>query len=1567
MNIVILLLISIIFWGVSPPSHAKTEVAELTPVLLQLAWKHQFEFAGFYAAVERGYYQDLGLEVKIREYQKNLDLVKEVVSGRAQYGISDSSLIIDRSHGDPVVLLANIFQHSPMVLLSQAGTNIHSPAQMKGKSMMLSSQENNASIIAMLISESVSLKQLDVKPHSFDIEDFINGKVEIISAYITNEPGVLKERKVKFNIINPINYGIDFYGNNIFTSEKELREHPEQVDHFVKASLKGWQYALEHPDEIIQLILTKYSSDKSLEALAYEAKALQRFILQDHIPLGTVDSNRMERIVDTYKQLNMLPKAFNLEGFIYQPESADDLSLNLSQEQQRWIKQHPQIIIGVDPAWPPFEFIDEKGSYSGMAAEYIQLIEEKTGLDFVVQDNPTWKSVMDNARNGKLDLLPAVMKSPQRSEFLDFTRPHINYPMVIVTGKDDAFIGSLKELDHKQVTVVKGYVTEDILRANHPGIKLKPAKNLEQALKMISSGEVDALVDNLASVSYTITQLGISNLRISGTTPYEFELGIAVQKQHETLLSIIQKALDHISKEEHKVIQNKWISIHYEQAPYYEKVIKSSIAVFIFIVLILFWNLRLASEIKARKIAELALNKNQKILEYRNNILELLSKGTPLKTILKVLIQQLEQSHPLMIGSILLLDKQKKQLVDGVAVSLPDDYMQAIDGIEIGMGVGCCGTAAYSGERVIVEDIMTHPYWQSYQELIQNAGVRACWSEPILSSTGEVLGTFAIYYREPKAPTEADLKLIHDFSILATLVIENYQSNELLKKLSFAVEQSANVVIITNKAGIIEYVNPKFVEVTGYQQEEAIGQTPRLLKSSKTDIALYKDLWKTLMSGKRWQGGFCNRKKSGELYWAWNNVAPISNSAGEITHFVAVQEDITARKASEEAIRNSEARLRNLVENTNIVAWEVEIETFRFNYISPHAEAMFGYPCAEWKREDFWADHIVDEDRKKSVSFCKSESKKGRDHTFEYRMKKANGDYIWVRDIVTVNKDATGKPISLSGFFIDIDEGKRYEKALEKAKLEAEQANKIKSEFLTTMSHELRTPMNGVLGMAQILEETELTTQQRQSVEIILRSGNGLLSIINDVLDLSKLDAEQFILEARHFNLERICADALNMFIPEGKHKNLQIKLDYPENCPRNFIGDALRLQQILINLLGNAVKFTSEGSVRLIVMCHPLPNQRMELTLSVQDTGIGIAAEKIATIFDPFIQADQTTTREFGGTGLGLSVSKKLIQLMAGNIGVESEPGKGTTFWIRLSLRLAHELDIPENQSSISIENTKLAGKVLLVEDDNTNQLVALGILRTMGLEVELAEDGQQAVMACQKKHYDLILMDCRMPVMDGYQATKAIRTQQPGLLTPIIALTANSSPENRKRCLDAGMDNVITKPFKKEDLFYCLKEWLDSDSQSEGKQEDLFNFLKESLDSDSQNKGEQFVATDIKPPANQSLTKVSSLDFAVLEKFRIEMEEDYNEILAGILQGFDTFFTRFDEDLTHVSITELARSAHNLKSRSAHLGAIKLCKIADEIEKLADKKELKQAKIKIQQLRQEYEYVLAELAKVE
>lgn len=635
-----------------------------------------------------------------------------------------------------------------------------------------------------------------------------------------------------------------------------------------------------------------------------------------------------------------------------------------------------------------------------------------------------------------------------------------------------------------------------------------------------------------------------------------------------------------------------------------------------------------------------------------------------------------------MIGSILLLDKQKKHLISGVTISLPKHFIEAINGLQIGLSVGSCGTAAFTAEQVIVEDIMTHPYWEGFQELAQSAGLRACWSQPIMSSNNEVLGTFAIYYRQPKTPKESSLRLIHEFSTLTALAIENFQSNETLKKLSLAVTQSANAVFITDCRGIIEYVNPKFTEITGYSSDEIIGNTPHKLKSEQTSKAVYIKLWKVLLSGKKWQGEFLNRKKNGELYWAWDNIAPIENDAGEITHFVAIQIDFTERK--------------------------------------------------------------------------------------------------------------------------------KIELALKKAKLEAEQANKIKSEFLATMTHELRTPMNGVLGMAQILEETKLNPEQREYVDIILRSGHSLLEIINDVLDLSKLEAEQVILEERYFNLEQLIDDILGILRPKSREKSLPLDVIYPVDYPPYFIGDPTRLRQVLLNLMSNAIKFTSSGYVRLTVLCNSLSAERTEIKLSIEDTGIGIATKNIAHLFDPFVQADQTTTRKYGGSGLGLAVSKKLINLMQGNIGVNSVLGQGTEFWVSLSLQLADKKTEKDEQQTKVLNHLVFNKKILIVEDDITNLKIAIQMLSNKGLVIDIAKNGQQAVNLWQHEDYDLIFMDCRMPVMDGYEATKIIREQESASHIPIIALTANSSYKDRQHCLNSGMDEVITKPFKKELLTNSLNKWL-------------------------------------------------------------------------------------------------------------------------------------------------------------
>lgn len=619
--------LSLMLGVVIAPITTHAENTSLTPIRVQLLWKHQFEFAGFYAAVAQGYYRDIGLDVELVAFEHGIDIVDEVVSGRAHYGVSDAGLVMQRYHGKPVVLLANLFQHSPTVLITKQSSGIISPAQMVGKRIMLAQHETgNAAILAMLNRESVSLQQMDVINHSFHAEDLITDKVDVMSAYATNEPAVLQQANVPINIIDPINYGIDFYGNNLFTSEKEVAQHPQRVNQFINATLKGWQYALSHPDEIITLILQHYRDDKSQAALEFEAHTLQRFILPEHIPLGHIDPQRMQRIVDIYRQLGFITGNFTLQGFIYAAPSVEN-RVNLSAEEQAWLKKNPELIVGVDPNWAPFEFIDTNGQYQGMAADYLHLIAKRCGFSIKIQDNPTWHAVMESAKAGHLDILPAVMASPQRQEFLEFTSPHIRYPMVIVSNKESRFIASLDAMEGQKIAVVKGYVTEDLLRFNHPQLNLVTTDDINQALHQVAGGEVAAFVDNLASISHAMMQLGLTNLRISGTTPYQFDLGLAVPKGQTQLRNILQKGLNSISLEEQKAIQKRWINLDYSQVVDYHKVLKMIGVAIIILLIITLWNRRLAHEISSRKLVEAKLSESEqrfRMLFEDNKAVELL-------------------------------------------------------------------------------------------------------------------------------------------------------------------------------------------------------------------------------------------------------------------------------------------------------------------------------------------------------------------------------------------------------------------------------------------------------------------------------------------------------------------------------------------------------------------------------------------------------------------------------------------------------------------------------------------------------------------------------------------------------------------------------------------------------------------------------------------------------------------------------------------------------------------------------------------------------------------------------
>jgi len=1166
------------------------------------------------------------------------------------------------------------------------------------------------------------------------------------------------------------------------------------------------------------------------------------------------------------------------------------VTLELSTEERAWIKAQPVIRVGAEMDWPPFDHV-EQNQAAGFSNDYLRLLAEKVGLKLEFVHGYTWSELLQMAKEKQLDALPAVWKNRERTTFLEFTQSYYESKNALVVREDSQGIDTLEHLVGKTLAAVKDYNITLAIAEDYPDIRLMLVDSPLEALVAVGNGSADAYVDQMAVVNYIRRKNLILGLKVAGVADIPALKGseplyITVRKDWPILAGILNKSMAAVTVEEYQNLELRWL-----MPPKLKEGMRG--------ILLTSADKQFLSSLGTLRIG----------IEQQFHPLEFVNEAGQHRGLSSDYVRSMGKQLGLEVA--LVVGATQQQLIE----KLQDGEIDMLPGLHKVSGMGGVShfTRPYAQFPLVIATLLDVPHVRNLDYLKnQSVGVvHNCVAQSVLTS------------RHP----ELDL---HDYPTLESAML--------------ALEGGEVSAVIDNSAAIT------------YQQRRLGLATIKVIPFS-TPYAMQ------LSMGVR------------------EGLAPLA----------AILDRMIAGMSQNE---------RNILAD-KWVSLPVEMRT-------------------DWQ------------------------------HVWQAVFLVAAVAMVIIFVIMIWNRRLAN----------EIAEREQLEKKLIEARRVAEEASRAKSEFVATLSHEIRTPMNGVLGMTYLLNDTELDEEQKQYLGTIDQSGHALMAIINDILDFSKIEAGKMRLDPIPFDLEHAGHEVVQLLAGRAEEKGLQLIMDFAPGCPRNLVGDPGRIRQILINLLGNAIKFTDSGFVLLRMGCAGMSDNKALLHIAVEDTGVGISDDDRQRLFDSFTQLDNSSTRRHGGTGLGLTICKRLVSLMGGEIGIESEGGKGSVFWLEVSLPLA---DVPHplpkgslhgvralavidgkmsgwilmqqlrqlgvqavivesaedalqelqdtvdrdepyqiaivhqhapvidgeriaaeirkhkelgqmplvmlaadgqrgdaecfeqagyaaylvkpvssntlqdtlaaalgRQSSDSLEphiitrhtvdesrqqesgsQTQYKGRVLLAEDVLLNQKVATSMLHQLGMEVEIAENGQQTVQKWLEGHYDLIFMDCRMPLMDGYEATHNIRQQESGGRIPIIALTANAFNEERQRCMDAGMDDFISKPYTLGDLETALEKWLPPKPSAD-------------VEVESGIQADHVISEEGAAPVNQ----------AFLEQMREMLAEDFEELIPAFTASTQQILDQLSEAVVAKNNKEVERLAHSLKSASANVGADTLSGMAAALE---------------------------------
>ncbi len=578
----------------------------LEKVSLQLDWLYQFQFAGYIMAKEKGFYKEKKLEVEIKEYQNDIKLIQSVLNTQSTYGISKSSIILDTLRGKSIVLLSAIYQKSPIVLISLEKSNIKNIKDLKGKKISLIQDASlTANINAMLVSNGINLNDIKYVPDTFSIEDLTKGRADAKLCFLSNEPYLLEQKGIKYKIHNPSNYGFNFYGGILFTSQKELEKNPLRVKRFNEASLKGWRYAFENIEETAKIIFEKYNTqNKTLDALIYEGKILKNLSDIDKGLLGDIDRKVIEELSRVYALLsNDIKLDQNINTSIYSNDS-----INFTKEEKEYLKNNKiKLLSRLD--FPPLSFIDKEHKITGLEIEYFRLLNQK-----LENANYEIKNIKSNEKainiiNDDKNSIRYYFSSSDDKNILKETLPLFDIPLALATLKDKAFIPNIADLKDKKIAILKKSPCYKILKKNYPNIKFIEVANFEQAMQKLLDNEVFAVAEKLPRLSYLINKNNHLNLKISGTFKEKYQAKLSINKDNKMLKDIINKTLLVITDEDRRKINSKYYHVVYKTVVDYSWIYQVLMPLLVLIFLLILGNRKLKKEIRIRKKLELKLQR----------------------------------------------------------------------------------------------------------------------------------------------------------------------------------------------------------------------------------------------------------------------------------------------------------------------------------------------------------------------------------------------------------------------------------------------------------------------------------------------------------------------------------------------------------------------------------------------------------------------------------------------------------------------------------------------------------------------------------------------------------------------------------------------------------------------------------------------------------------------------------------------------------------------------------------------------------------------------------------------